>query len=70
MKIELTDHKQIDISSVECKSCRLIHSLDGDGHCEFCRRRLAHPAKTTWEMVKGLIFKDRETGLPASIVSD
>jgi hypothetical protein len=62
---------KVDIKSVICKGCNLIHSLDGDGHCEFCRRRLAHPAKTTWELIKNLIFKDRETRpLPPSVITD
>ena len=64
---------KVDIKSVTCVGCNLIHSLDADGHCEFCRRRLAHPAKTTWELVKGLIFKDRgaaETSLPPSVITD
>lgn len=64
MNIEITEFKEptkVEISSVECKSCRLIHSLDGDGNCEFCRRRLASPPKTTWELVKGLFENDKVT---------
>lgn len=61
---------KVDIKSVICKGCNLIHSLDDDGNCEFCRRRLANPPKTTWELVKGLIFKDRESVLPPSVITD
>jgi uncharacterized paraquat-inducible protein A len=31
----------IQISSVRCKKCRLYHSLDENGLCEFCRREAA-----------------------------
>lgn len=62
---------KVDIKSVICVRCNLVHLLDADGHCEFCRRRLASPPKTTWELVKSLFVKDHGTAaLPPSVISD
>jgi hypothetical protein len=30
--------QNIDQKSVICKSCNMIHTLDAEGNCEFCRR--------------------------------
>lgn len=62
---------KVDMKSVICVRCNLVHLLDADGHCEFCRRHMASPPKTTWELVKGLFVKDHGTAaLPPSVVSD
>lgn len=29
--------KQLQITDFYCRGCHMPHSLDDDGHCEFCR---------------------------------
>lgn len=74
---------KIDIKSVICTGCNLVHLLDKNGKCEFCRRGPARPrfgvlrtlAGTVWETLsgtgQGLFVKDREKRpLPPSVISD
>lgn len=46
---------KVDIKNVICVRCNLVHLLDADGHCEFCRRHMASPPKTTWDLVAALL---------------